>query len=226
MSATDQRAPGDRHDVEPYDEADDVEDGPLAPVVGDRRFGAWMLVTGAIGFVAAFVLTVERFELALDPSYVPSCSINPVLSCGSVMETEQAALLGFPNPLIGIASFAVLTTLGVVLLSGARLPRWVQLGVQVGVTAGTALVVWLISQSLYAIGALCPYCMVVWSVMIPLFWTTTARSLEQGAVPAPAGLARAVVDLRFPLIALSYAVVVVLVAVEFWDYWRTLLPFA
>lgn len=219
MSATDQRVPAG-HD----DELLDGDDALVPPVIGDRRFGAWLLVGGALGFVAAFVLTVERFELALDPSYVPSCSINPVLSCGSVMATEQAALLGFPNPLIGIASFAVLTTLGVVLLSGGRLARWVQLGLQVGVTAATAFVVWLVGQSLYVIGALCPYCMVVWAVVLPLFWTTTARSLEQGALPAPAGLVRAVVDLRVPLIALSYVVVVVLVAVEFWDYWRTLLP--
>jgi len=219
MSATDERVIAEQ-------DAELDGDTVVAPVIGDRRFGAWMLVAGLLGFVAAFVLTVERFELALDPSYVPSCSINPVLSCGSVMQTEQAALLGFPNPLIGIASFAVLTTLGVVLLSGARLPRWVQLGVQVGVTAGTALVVWLISQSLYVIGALCPYCMVVWAVMIALFWTTTARSLEQGALPAPRGLATAVVDLRVPLVLVSYAVVVALVGVEFWSYWQTLLPFA
>jgi len=222
----DQRDARDERDAVDATEEPWGADDLAPPVIGDRRFGAWMVVTGLLGFVAAFVLTVERFELALDPSYVPTCSINPILSCGSVMQTEQAAVLGFPNPIIGVACFAVLTTLGVVLLSGARLARWVQLGIQVGVTAGTAFVVWLISQTLYVIGALCPYCMVVWAVMVALLWTTTARSLEQGALPAPRGLATAVVDLRVPLILVSYAVVVVLVGIRFWDYWQTLLPFA
>jgi uncharacterized membrane protein len=210
---------------EPVDDAWD--DGDLAPepVLGDRRFGVWLVVSGAVGLLAAFVLAVERFALAEDPTYVPSCSINPVLSCGSVMATPQAALLGFPNPLIGVAAFPVLLALGAVLLGGGRLARWVQLGLQVGVTAGTVLVGWLIAQSLYSIDALCPYCMVVWAVMVPLFWTTTARTLEQGALPAPAGLVRAVVDLRVPLVLLSYAVVVALVGARFWDYWQTLLPF-
>ncbi|MEJ5943918.1 vitamin K epoxide reductase family protein [Pseudokineococcus basanitobsidens] len=231
MSATDQRAAGERdaRDAEGSTPDDDLVDDELPevePVIGDRGFGVRLVVAGLVGFVAAFVLTVERFELALDPSYVPSCSINPVLSCGSVMETDQAAVLGFPNPLIGIASFAVLTTLGVVLATGARLPRWVGLGLQVGVTAATAFVVWLIGQSLYSISALCPYCMVVWTVVIPLFWTTTARSLERGVLPAPRGVASAVVDLRVPLVLVSYAVVVLLVGIRFWDYWQTLLPFA
>ncbi len=91
----------------------------------------------------------------------------------------------FPNPLLGIASFAVVTTLGVVLLTGAVLPRWVWLGLQAGVTFGVVFVHWLIYQSLYVIGALCPYCMVVWAVTIPLF---LSRHPAQPP-PAPGGVA-------------------------------------
>ncbi|MEJ5914332.1 vitamin K epoxide reductase family protein [Pseudokineococcus sp. 1T1Z-3] len=218
MAVTDQRA-RDEHDV------DDSGEEPT-PVLGDRGFGVRLALGGLVGFVAAFILTVERFELAADSDYVPSCSLNPVLSCGGVMESWQAALLGFPNPLIGVASFAVLTTLGVLLAAGTVLPRWVGAGLLAGVGAGTAFVVWLISQSLYDIGALCLYCMVVWAVMIPTFWTTLARSLEQRVLPAPRAVADAVVDLRVPLVLVSYAVVVTLVGVRFWDYWQTLLPFA
>ena len=54
--------------------------------------------------LASLTLTVEKIELLIDPSYVPSCSINPVLSCGSVMVTHQASVFGFPNPLIGIVA--------------------------------------------------------------------------------------------------------------------------
>jgi uncharacterized membrane protein len=40
---------------------------------------------------------------------MPSCSINPILSCGSVMTTPEAEAFGIPNLLIGIAGFAVVT---------------------------------------------------------------------------------------------------------------------
>ena len=89
----------------------------------------WVLTAGGVlGLTAAFVLTVEKIALLKDPAYVPTCSVNPVLSCGSVMRTPQAGVFGFPNPLLGVAGFAVVTTVGVALLAGARFPRWLWLG--------------------------------------------------------------------------------------------------
>ncbi|GLZ75972.1 hypothetical protein Afil01_07790 [Actinorhabdospora filicis] len=189
-----------------------------------RRPLPWVLtIGGLIGLVAAFVLTVEKIALLKDPSYRPSCSLNPVLSCGSVMKTEQAEALGFPNPLMGIAGFAVVTTVGVVLLTGTRLPRWFHLGLQAGATFGVVFVHWLIFQSLYRIGALCPYCMVVWTVTIPIFWYTTLDTL--GRVPLPRPLrtvADALTRAHSAVLVLWYLVIIALIGVEFWDYWRTL----
>ena len=209
-----------RGDVASHDVALD-DASPLVP----RSLGWLLAVGGAVGFLAAFVLTVERFKLALDPSYVPSCSLNPVLSCGSVMAKPQAALFGFPNPMLGIAAFAVATTLGLLVVSRTPLPRWVWVGLQVGLTAGMVFVAWLVSQSLYSIGALCPYCMVVWAVVIPMFVSVTATNLERGVLPTPAGARSAVValsDYRVLVVVLVYLVVVALAGVRFWDYWSTL----
>ena len=87
---------------------------------------AWLLLfAGLAGWVASFTLTVERFKLFTDSRYTPSCSINSILSCGSVMTTEQAALCGFPNPLLGIAGFTVVVTLAVLSVVGVGFPRWV-----------------------------------------------------------------------------------------------------
>ncbi|NUU21924.1 MAG: vitamin K epoxide reductase family protein, partial [Streptomycetaceae bacterium] len=161
-----------------------------------------------------------------DPSYSPSCSINPILSCGSVMKTPQAEVFGFPNPLMGVAGFAVVLTVGVVLLAGARPARWFMLGLQLGATFGVVFVHWLIFQSLYRIGALCPYCMVVWAVTIPVFWYTTLHNLTAGVIPVPASWRRAIEGVaRFHSLVLVawYLLIVALVGVEFWDYWRTLL---
>jgi len=219
------------HDA-PDDGVDDgVDDGPAtghlsALPVSVRARGLLLTVGGLVGFVSAFTLTVERFRLAEDPGYVPSCSINPVLSCGSVMKTDQAAVFGFPNPLMGIAAFSVMTLLGLLVLSGTPLPRWIERGFQVGITLGAVFVGWLVSQSVYSIHALCPYCMVVWTVVVATFWTTTADSLDRGLLPVPAGLraaARTLVEFRVLAAVLTYALILALVGVEFWGYWSTLL---
>lgn len=104
--------------------------------VGQRMLAVVLTVGGAIGFLAAFTLAVEKIALLKDPSYSPSCSINPVLSCGSVMTTSQAEVFGFANPLLGIAGFAVVTAVGVVLLTGAVLPRWFWWGLRAGSSSG------------------------------------------------------------------------------------------
>jgi uncharacterized membrane protein len=128
--------------------------GPASDLPFAARVVPWVLaVGGGIGMLAAFILTIEKINLLTDPGYRPTCSINPILSCGSVMTTPQAAAFGFPNPLIGIAGFSVVATLGVLLLSGVRPPRWCWLGLQAGVTFGVVFVHWLIYQSLYRIGA-------------------------------------------------------------------------
>ncbi|HEY2089307.1 MAG TPA: vitamin K epoxide reductase family protein, partial [Mycobacterium sp.] len=67
-----------------------------------RASAWWILIAGVIGLIASATLTVEKIELLLNPAYVPSCNLNPIVSCGSVMTTPQASALGFPNSLIGI----------------------------------------------------------------------------------------------------------------------------
>ena len=71
------------------------------------------------------------------------------------MVTDQASAFGPPNPFIGIAGFSVFVTVGVALLSGARLAKWFWLGLQLGATFAVVFVHWLIDQSLYEIGKLC-----------------------------------------------------------------------
>ncbi|MFE0147591.1 vitamin K epoxide reductase family protein [Nonomuraea sp. NPDC059007] len=170
-----------------------------------------LLIGGGIGLVAAFVLAVEKIALLNNPEYVPSCSINPVLSCGSIMSTPQAELFGFPNPLLGVAGFAIVTTTGAALLAGAVPKRWFWAGLQIGVTAGVVFVHWLIYQSLYVIGALCPYCMVVWAVTIPVFLYVTLRNL-----------ARPFARNHVIVLTLWYLAVLALITIRFWTYWSSL----
>lgn len=184
---------------------------------------AWLLLVGGlVGFAAAFVLTVEKIATLIDPAYQPSCSLNPVLSCGSVMATPQASVFGFPNALLGIAGFAVVAATGAALLAGARLRGWYWLGLQAGVSLGIVFVHWLIGQSLYRIGALCPYCMVVWAVTAPLFLYVTLSTLARSTDRLPR-VVRVVADAvgRYHgvLLTVWFVALLALITQRFWYYW-------
>ena len=180
----------------------------------------WVLIAGVAGLASALTLTVEKITMLSNPSYVPSCSINPVLSCGSVMVTPQASAFGFPNPLIGIVGFTVVVVTGVLAVGRIPLPRWYWLGLAGGTAVGVVFVHWLIFQSLYRIGALCPYCMVVWAVTIPLFVVVSSIALQPLGGQA---VARVLYSWRWSLVALWFAALILLIIVRFWYYWSTLI---
>ncbi|AWZ03782.1 MULTISPECIES: vitamin K epoxide reductase family protein [unclassified Streptomyces] len=166
-----------------------------------------LLIGGVIGTLASGILTYDRIRTLEDPLFTPGCNVNAVLSCGDVMTTWQGNLLGFPNMLLGIAGFAALAGLGAALVAGAVFPRWLWRGLWVGIAGGFAFTLWLISQCLYVIGALCPWCMVVWAVVIPLFWYVTRH-----LAPACSRL-RALPHWLVPLAA--YGVLTALILTEF-----------
>jgi len=182
----------------------------------------WVLIAGVIGFVSSMTLTVEKIDLLANPSYVPSCNINPILSCGSVMVTPQASLLGFPNPLLGIMAFTVVVVAGVLAVAKVPLPQWFWIGSTVGLLVGAVFVHWLIFQSLYRIGALCPYCMVVWVVTITLLVVVSSIVLRPTLADSNA-LVRVLFQWRWSITALWLTAVFLLIMVRFWDYWSTLL---
>lgn len=194
----------------------------LAEDTAPGRGLAWLYVIGGlVGLTAAAALTLEKIAKLTNPDYVPTCSINPVISCGSVMDSSQAEAFGFPNPLIGLAAFAVVTTAGVAMLAGFAPPRWFRVGMQVGTTFGVVFVHWLIVASLYDIRALCPYCMVVWAVTIPIFWYTTLDTLRSFDRTRAAGVA--LTSFHSTVLVTWYAVIVIQVLIAFWYYWKTLL---
>ena len=189
------------------------------PRVG-RPSALWIIIAGLAGLASAFTLTVEKIELLIDPTFVPSCNLNPVLSCGSIMVTPQASAFGFPNPLIGIVAFTVVVTSGVLAFAKVRLPQWYWVGLTIGTTLGVVFIGWLIFQSLYRIGALCPYCMVVWAVTIPLLVVVASIAMRPLAGNA---VLRVLYEWRWSIVALWFAAVILMIVVRFWSYWSTLI---
>lgn len=168
-------------------------------------------------------LTVEKIRILLNPSYVPSCNFNPILACGSVMVTPQASIFGFPNPLLGIVGFTVVVVTGVLAVAKVSLPQWYWAGLAVGTLLGAVFVHWLIFQSLYRIGALCPYCMVVWAVTISLLVVVASIVFGPVLERRESAVARVLYQWRWSIATLWFTAVFLLIMVRFWDYWSTLL---
>lgn len=133
---------------------------------------AWVLtLAGVVGLTASAVLAIEKYQLLKNPFYVPSCSVNETLNCTQIMQSDQAALFGFPNPYLGLVGFTVVVTIGAAALAGARFARWFWRGLSAGIALALLLVLWLAYQSIAVIGALCPYCMLVWVAVASLVVT-------------------------------------------------------
>lgn len=195
-----------------------------APADTSLAYRLLLLIAGTVGLIGSIVLTLDDIAILKNPGYIPSCSINPVIACGSVIRSNQAHVFGFPNPLIGIGAFAVVVTLGVVSLAGARMPGWVWIGLQAGTLFGVCFITWLMDQTLYVIGALCPYCMAVWAATIALFWYTLLHNVRRGVIPVPDALRRATATSFHWVVPVAwYLVIALLILNRFWYYWRTLL---
>lgn len=131
--------------------------------VSDHRIiGVILIVFSIIALVASIILTTDLISILRNPNLNLSCNINPVLSCQSVMKTWQADLFfGMPNSLIGIVVYSVMLTFGVLILVGIKFPRWIWGCLWLGVLGGVVFAAWMLDQSLYAIGILCPLCLTV-----------------------------------------------------------------
>jgi uncharacterized membrane protein len=202
-------------------------DGPGDPASHSPRVAApsawWVLIAGAIGLWASMTLTHEKIEFLLNRSYVPSCNINPILACGSVMGTPQSSVLGLPNPLLGIVGFTIVAVTGVLAVAKVQLPQWYWIALAGGLLVAAGFVHWLVFQSLYRIGALCPYCMVVWAMTISLLVVVASIVSRPALERREAGVAHVVYRWRWSIAALWFTAVVLLIMVRFWNYWSTLL---
>ncbi|MEW1659336.1 vitamin K epoxide reductase family protein [Streptomyces sp. NPDC093707] len=187
-----------------------------------RAFALLLVITGVLGGLAAWIITLDKFELLKDPNFKPACSFNPIISCGSVMQSQQAEVFGFPNPMAGLVGFGVVIAVGMALLAGARFRRWYWLGLNVGTLLASVFCMWLMSQTLYSINALCLWCTLTWCVTILMFWYTTVHNLKHGILPAPAGLRNALVEFHWVVPVLWYGVIGLLILTRWWSYWSSL----
>jgi uncharacterized membrane protein len=194
--------------------------------VGTSRALALLLViTGAAGLLAAWVITNDEFKILnakiAGTTFTPSCSINPIISCGSVMESKQASVFGFPNPMLGLVCYGIVVCVGMSLLPRARFPRWYWLTLNFGTLFGAGFCCWLQFQSLYRINALCLWCSLAWVATLTMFWYVTSFNVRNGFLPAPRWLKSFLDEFTWVLPVLHTGVIGMLVLTRWWDFWTS-----
>jgi uncharacterized membrane protein len=189
----------------------------------------WILVIGGIiGLVCAMIISIDKIKLLENPSFQPNCDLNPIISCGSVMNSAQSHIFGFSNSFIGLFCFPILITVGMGIFAGAKYKRWFWLGLQLGTIFGIAFVHWLFFQSVYRINALCPYCMVVWIVTITTFWYTLLYNIQEKHIVLKGKLAAAGTFARkhhLDILVLWLVIIAAFILKHFWYYYGSKLGF-
>ncbi|EYT63496.1 membrane protein [Curtobacterium flaccumfaciens UCD-AKU] len=177
----------------------------------------FLLVTGLVGLYAAFQLVLDEFAKYENPKAVLSCDVNPFINCSDVMASWQGHLFGFPNPLLGVMGFVAPIAVAVLMLAGFRNgSRWFWIAFNAGVFLAWVFVTWLFTQTVFVIGALCPWCMLVWSMTIPMFWVFTIWNMAQGRFGAGAQrVGRTLLPFCWTFPLANYLVIIVTIIIMF-----------
>ncbi|MEY5023220.1 MAG: hypothetical protein RL569_133 [Actinomycetota bacterium] len=182
-----------------------------------RPLSFLLVIAGSIGWLSSTALLIERIRSLQNPQSELACDISPFVSCGALFDRWQASLLGFPNPVIGVAGFMVPVIVGLGVLAGAKFAPWFWRLLVLGFFGSWAFVTWLFVQSTFVIGVLCPYCLVVWAAAIPIWWTTGALTLANGqwGIGATRTIGLALIPYLLPLIIANFALIIVIIVFRF-----------
>ncbi len=174
----------------------------------------WLILAGVIGWWAAFQLMLEKLHVLENPGASATCDFSVLVQCSANLDSPQGSIFGFPNPILGLAAWVAPIVVGFAILAGARVANWFWWCFALGMLGGFVLVVWLIVQSIFVLGTLCPWCMVTWSVMIPSFYAVIIHLFRSGALPVGSGARRGAQRLMgwLPLMTVLSFVVIAVVA--------------
>lgn len=135
-----------------------------------KVMGIILIVGALVGLLASFVLTHETLEVAKNPAYEPSCNINPLVSCSSVMSKPEAQVFGLPFSVFGILGFGALLVFAVLMAAGTKFAAWVWRAAIAAAGAGMLAVIYMIWLSMFSFMTICPWCFSMWVATIAIFW--------------------------------------------------------
>lgn len=154
------------------------------------------IVGGALGWWASFRLFLDYIESLKDTDFVPSCNLSDVVSCAQNFGSNYGSTFGFSNTILGLSLFVIPIVLGTLLLAqyasnnSFTLPKWVLVGYSVGLLGAVAFITYLQWASFTQIYTLCLYCLLIWTVVIPLFWSSVSNAIDPSTVLGNSALSR------------------------------------
>ena len=181
-----------------------------------------MLVFATLSLIASFVLSYDAILIAQNPDVVLSCSINAVFDCVTVGSTWQANVFGVPNAFLGLIAEPVVMTIAVASLARTRFPRWFMFTANVVYFLGVIFAYWLLFQSTFVIGALCPWCILVTLATTFVFTSMTHWNILEGNLfLSPSAQAKALRFVRGGWLTITLMVwlaVVVFIEIAHWVF--------
>ena len=155
-----------------------------------RRTAIEMVISGALGLLASFVLSIDALKLAADPNAGLSCNVNQVIDCGKVRHDLAGAPARrvLPQRVPRASRPSRWSSRSRWRSSAASIfPRWFMLSAQAIYTVGFVFAWWLFAQSYFVIHALCPWCLLI-TVTTTLVWAGLTRiNVRDGAIDLGVG---------------------------------------
>ena len=136
----------------------------------------WLVVIAlacAAGLIDSLLIHIKEVATAGgDTHALASCSINSFINCTTVAQSKYAYFLKIPVAVLGIMFYVAALTTTTGLLFGFPLQKWQRELISVIVIGGLVFSLRLLFYSYFAIGSLCPYCLVsdFTSLVILIFW--------------------------------------------------------
>lgn len=138
-----------------------------------------VLATSLLGLLAAFVLSIEAFQLLINPNAQFGCSINAVVNCATVAKTSYSSLLGFPNSFMGMVVMPIFVTVAVLGLYRVKIPRQFMFDIQIMALGALVFAFYLFDVSVVLIQVLCPWCLLVDVTTIIMFFAITRYNINE-----------------------------------------------
>lgn len=146
-----------------------------------RGMAIWWIVAGLAGWTVSFLLYHEYIGQLSGGDALISCNISPVVTCGPNLLSPGGNLLGVSNSIIGMVLFTGPVFAGAAALAAPEgLRAWFWRTYAVFVTGAFLLVHFFAYRSVFEYSSLCPWCMIIWLVTIPLFFAVLGWTLRAG----------------------------------------------
>ena len=186
-----------------------------------------LLVCGLIGFTASMTLTYDKIQVLKDPTHIPPCSINPIISCTSAMSSTQSEFMGMPLSVLGVAAYTALITVSLLLVFGVKIPKQIWAIIVAVALVGVLAIHYLILESIFVLHIICPWCFTVWITMPLIFLGSCVGYSTAVLSKRPSLINRLIGFISSNAVTVAiiwYSLLLIALLTIFWDFWISLIP--